>query len=181
MSGREQPGAGLSKSFMRGCVLLLLREQPSYGYDLLEGLQRLGLKPTDRGGLYRTLRAMEQEGLLRSTLVASEMGPERRIYNLTEEGEQWLHGWAELLRDTQWTMRKCLRRYDALYAVAPAEGVADADSSPGPRPNERVAASSRVHGAGGPTVPIALIGAGWTALGASHKTEAAELDPDSSA
>ena len=39
------------RGFIRACVLLLLREQPGHGYDLLERLRAFGFAGDDPGGL----------------------------------------------------------------------------------------------------------------------------------
>lgn len=108
---------GLPKNFIRPCLLLLLSEQPSHGYDLLERLGGLGLTTIDPGGLYRALRAMEQEGLVTSTWEPSELGPSRRTYRTTDEGTDWLHAWAGTLRETTRIIRRFLGRYDSLDEV----------------------------------------------------------------
>ena len=53
--------AELPKNFLRPCLLLLLREQPAHGYELLERLRPLGFGRDDPGGLYRALRSLEPE------------------------------------------------------------------------------------------------------------------------
>lgn len=111
----EDPSGGLPKNFLRPCVLLLIREAPSHGYDLLERLGELGMRRADPGGLYRTLRAMEQEGLVRSTWESSDMGPARRTYHLTEDGEDWLHAWAGTLRESARVLSVYLKRYDGIF------------------------------------------------------------------
>ncbi len=117
---RFEDGHGaLPKNFMRPCLLLLIREQPSHGYDLLVRLDELGFRRNDPGGLYRTLRAMEQEGLVRSTWELSEAGPSRRTYRLTDEGADWVHIWAGSLRETKRVVDLFLDRYEAL-AEAPS-------------------------------------------------------------
>jgi PadR family transcriptional regulator, regulatory protein PadR len=108
--------AGTPRNYLRPCLLLLIAEQPSYGYDLLERLAEVGVARTEPGRLYRSLRAMEQEGLVRSRWEASEVGPPRRTYQLTEEGADWLHVWAGSLRETRRIVSLFLRRYDALAA-----------------------------------------------------------------
>lgn len=110
----DEGSAGVPKNFTRSCLLLLVAEQPSHGYDLLERLGQLGVERPDPGGLYRALRAMEQEGLMRSRWEASELGPARRTYELTAEGEDWLHAWAGVLRHTRDAVTAYLDRYDAL-------------------------------------------------------------------
>ena len=71
---------GLPRNFLRPCILLLLREEPAHGYDLLERLRPLGFTRDDPGRLYRALRALEEEKLVRSAWEPSGTGPDRRIY-----------------------------------------------------------------------------------------------------
>jgi poly-beta-hydroxybutyrate-responsive repressor len=104
--------AGLPRNFLRPCLLLLLSEHAAHGYDLLEQLADLGLEQADPGGLYRTLRAMEQEGLVSSVWEPSESGPARRNYALTDEGHDWLHAWAGSLREVRRTLTRYLDRYE---------------------------------------------------------------------
>jgi PadR family transcriptional regulator, regulatory protein PadR len=111
--------AGLPRNYVRPCLLLLLAEGPAHGYDLLEQVGALGLHRADAGGLYRTLRAMEQEGLVESWWERSQSGPARRTYVLTAEGLDWLHAWAGALRETHRQLGEYLERYEA--AVEPAE------------------------------------------------------------
>lgn len=105
------PG-GLPRNFLRPCLLLLIAERDSYGYDLLERLERLGLGGTDPGGLYRALRAMERDGMVDSEWQMSEVGPARRIYRLTEEGLDWLHLWVGAVRESRRLMSRFLTESD---------------------------------------------------------------------
>jgi len=103
--------AGLPRNYLRPCLLLLIAEEPSYGYDLLLRRGELGLRHVDPGMLYRSLRAMEQEGLVRSSWQGSEIGPPRRTYQLSDEGQDWLHAWAGSLRETTRIIGLLLGRY----------------------------------------------------------------------
>lgn len=109
----DEVSFGLPRNFMRPCLLLFIAQQPSHGYDLLERLRELGYRQIDAGGLYRSLRSMEQESLVESSWQPSESGPPRRIYRLTEDGEDWLHAWAGALRETHRIVGLFLARYDA--------------------------------------------------------------------
>lgn len=111
---REEPTGGLPKNFLRASLFLLLAEEGAHGYDLLERLRDMGLKTADPGGLYRALRAMEQEGLVWSDWQASDIGPARRTYELTKDGWDWLHAWAGTLRESSRILGGYLKRYDAL-------------------------------------------------------------------
>lgn len=112
--------AGMPRSFLRPILLLLLAEAPAHGYGLLEQVATFGLERTDPGGLYRTLRAMEQDGLVDSTWEESESGPARRSYRLTAEGLDWLHASAGSLREVVRHLDGYLERYAELDTSADA-------------------------------------------------------------
>lgn len=116
----EEIQGGLPRSYLRPCLLLLIAEQPSHGYDLLERLEGLGLGATDPGGLYRTLRAMEREDLVTSRWETSAAGPARRTYVLTSEGMDWLHAWAGALRESRRYLSRFLQRYESSVSAEPS-------------------------------------------------------------
>lgn len=82
---RRRTGGVLSTA-----VLLLVSEQRGHGYDLAARLGELGFDGLDPGGLYRTLRTLEADGLLRSWWDGSDRGPARRMYELTGAGRSYL-------------------------------------------------------------------------------------------
>src|SRR4051794_5032519 len=94
--------------FTEPAILLLLRERPAHGYDLLERLPELtGEERVEMGNLYRLLRGLEDEGL-----VSSEWQDGKRTYELPERGLQLLAHWAEALRRTQERTERFLERYE---------------------------------------------------------------------
>jgi PadR family transcriptional regulator PadR len=106
------PAPVLPRNFLRPCVLLLLRESPAHGYDLLERAQAFGFTRSDPGGLYRTLRSLEDEGLVRSGWEPSPQGPDRRIYEITRAGAEWLHASARDIQSTHDLLQRFLARYE---------------------------------------------------------------------
>ena len=113
--------AALPKNFVRPCLLLLLREQPAHGYELLARLQAFGFQASDPGGLYRALRKLEAEGLVRSAWEPSGTGPHRRIYDLTRAGMEELHSRAKGLAEARETLDTFLVRYEEFVALRRAE------------------------------------------------------------
>ena len=85
-------------------ALVLLREESSYGYELMERLEEFGFEQIRAGTLYRTLRQMEQEGLCSSEWETPQGGPARRMYLITERGEEYLAAWAEACKQYQSVM-----------------------------------------------------------------------------
>jgi len=120
------PGA-LPRSFLRPILLLLLAEAPSHGYDLLAQTTELGIDSPDAGGLYRSLRLMEQDGYVQSWWEASSAGPARRTYALTDAGLELLHGTAGSLRDTVRHLYRYLSRYENLLALRTPEQITVSD------------------------------------------------------
>jgi len=99
--------------FVEPSLLLLLRERPLHGYELIERLPEVaGEGRVDVGNLYRLLRALEGEGLVSSEWSAELPGPAKRTYELTDEGRRLLDRWAEALRQAQADVQGFLDRYD---------------------------------------------------------------------
>jgi len=89
--------------FGEAALLLLLSDRPTHGYELLELLPPLsGDDRVDVGNLYRTLRALEEDGIVASEWSAELPGPTKRTYTLTDDGREVLAAWLgalEQLRD----------------------------------------------------------------------------------
>lgn len=110
MPGREC--GDVRRALLRSAILLLLREQECHGYELMSRLAELGPEmPPDTGGLYRSLRAMAEEGLLRSYWSAPERGPARRVYAITDAGEQHLEQSMPSMASLVRTLRDILNRH----------------------------------------------------------------------
>jgi poly-beta-hydroxybutyrate-responsive repressor len=86
--------------FIEPVVLFMLLEKGSaHGYELAAAVQEHQLTDSDvdRGGLYRTLRALEEMGHVTSTWDVSGPGPARRVYSLTPSGLAHLQEWTDVL------------------------------------------------------------------------------------
>lgn len=111
----------LPRNFLRPVVLLLLRESPAHGYDLLERAQAFGFSGSDPGGLYRALRALEDDGLVHSAWEPSPVGPDRRRYELSRAGAERLHEAALQMRAAATVLGRFTSRYEEFVAL-PADG-----------------------------------------------------------
>lgn len=85
---------------VRPAVLALLTRGETHGYDLMQQLGGLAIyadAPPDTSGVYKVLKAMEQEGLVSSGWEPGDSGPAKRRYVLTHEGRECLRRWVETL------------------------------------------------------------------------------------
>jgi len=99
--------------FLEPALLLLLRDRPSHGYDLIESLAEIVPgRGVDMGNLYRTLRGMEAQGLVSSEWDADAAGPAKRRYELTAAGRKLLGEWAASLERARDHIDQFLRQYE---------------------------------------------------------------------
>ena len=105
------------RNFLQPCLLLLLREQPDHGYELAARLRPMHDGDGDAGGVYRALRALERNGLVRSEWQTSAVGPARRTYYVTAAGCASLAGQARDLASTHEALHVFMDRYARLMAA----------------------------------------------------------------
>jgi len=100
--------------FVEPSLLLLLRERPMHGYELIERLPEVagGETHIDVGNLYRVLRALEEDGIVKSEWSPELPGPAKRTYELTADGRRLLDRWAEALHGAQGVISAFLERYE---------------------------------------------------------------------
>lgn len=110
---------GLPRTYLRPFLLLLIGEGTSHGYELLDRVAALGLDRVDAGGLYRCLRAMDEEGLVRSTWEPSASGPARRNYELTPAGRDALLEYGRAMDEVARNLREFGLRHRELSHPAP--------------------------------------------------------------
>ena len=89
-----------------------IAKQPAHGYDLMEVLGAdIDFSP-DPGNLYRALRSFEEEGLVKSSWNTEGAGPARRVYEITDQGLEYLHAWAINIRKTRQQLDQFLVDYE---------------------------------------------------------------------
>jgi PadR family transcriptional regulator, regulatory protein PadR len=102
-------------SFLQPCLLVMLHRGEAHGYSLLNGLDEFGFNPgqKDPSLLYRALRDMEEIGLVTSEWDQdSSLGPQRRVYQITPEGEEYLTDWVADLHRTRQEIDALIAAYE---------------------------------------------------------------------
>ena len=100
--------------FIQPCLLVLLHRGHAHGYTLVDGLAEFGFNPEelDSSIVYRALREMEDEHLLRSEWDEDSQGPARRVYRISEAGEAFLTDWIDDLRTTRDEIEALIQAYE---------------------------------------------------------------------
>ncbi|MDG5473883.1 PadR family transcriptional regulator [Jeotgalibacillus sp. ET6] len=78
------------KGVLEGCILAVIEERPTYGYELYLRLTDQGLQAVSEGSIYPVLLRLQKEDLIEGTFVKSANGPNRKYYSLTDKGKQAL-------------------------------------------------------------------------------------------
>ena len=111
-SDRACAGGRMPKNFLTPWILLLLKQWHLHGYLLLQYVRNMGFFRVDHATLYKELRNLEKDGFVSSEWQTDGSGPAKRIYSLTEAGEEMLRGWADVVAGYQ----KMITGFFDLYA-----------------------------------------------------------------
>ena len=76
------------------CLLALIAEETSYGYEMASKLQARGLELVSEGSIYPLLSRLQKRGYVDSYLVESPGGPPRKYYRIEPSGTERLRHWA---------------------------------------------------------------------------------------
>ena len=82
----------LKRAFLQFITLFLISQSPKYAYDIKAEILKLskGGFDIDRNNLYKKLRTLETEGILKSVKEPSAQGANRKYYSLTPFGRSFL-------------------------------------------------------------------------------------------
>jgi PadR family transcriptional regulator, regulatory protein PadR len=101
------------RRFILPAILLLLTEQPGYGYGLVPRLKEFHFGHVDRPAVYRALAQLEQDGLVEASSQNPKAGTARRVYSVTSVGERVLRVWMGVIKEETDYLGQALRRYQA--------------------------------------------------------------------
>src|ERR1700733_14066800 len=101
------------RRFILPAILLLLSEQPGYGYGLVPRLKEFHFGHVDRPAVYRALAQLEQDDLVEASSQNPKAGQARRVYAVPPLGERVLRVWMGVIREEHDYLGQALRRYQA--------------------------------------------------------------------
>ena len=80
----------LLKGVLDGCVLAIIAQKETYGYELVQTLKKKGFTSIVGGTIYPLLQKLEKQKLIIGVKKASLDGPDRVYFTLTQDGEKYL-------------------------------------------------------------------------------------------
>jgi Ni2+-binding GTPase involved in maturation of urease and hydrogenase len=115
-------------------IMGLLAHEPLHGYLLVQRLSTLEMfrdQSPDPTGVYRVLRAMEEDGLVTSAWAFGDTGPARRRFELTASGSACLARWTDTLKQYAGAIDGLLATIAGARGQPKGEAVANAGNTPG--------------------------------------------------
>ena len=91
----------LMKGTLEGCILQILSETVTYGYEIVTTLTEFGFEDVKEGSIYPLLVRLEKKGMISSELRPSPLGPKRKYYSLTAEGQAYLQEFIKCWTEVQ--------------------------------------------------------------------------------
>ena len=94
----------LMKGTLEGCILQILSETVTYGYEIVTTLTEFGFEDVKEGSIYPLLVRLEKK------LRPSPLGPKRKYYSLTAEGEAYLQEFIKCWTEVQLSVNRILKK-----------------------------------------------------------------------
>ena len=85
----------LMKGILEGCVLAIIENGETYGYEILTQMEKVGFDELGEGTLYPVLTRLDKNGFISCRRAKSPLGPIRKYYTITEEGVKRLQSFKE--------------------------------------------------------------------------------------
>lgn len=90
----------MMKGILDNCILIVIAQEDTYGYDISQKLKRYGFSDISEGTIYPLLLRLEKNGCIRSEFRKSAFGPNRKYYAITDVGhveiQEFIKHWKEL-------------------------------------------------------------------------------------
>lgn len=85
----------LMKGILEGCILAVIAQKETYGYEILTCMEQVGFDNLGEGTLYPVLTRLDKNGYISCRKAKSPLGPIRKYYSITQSGMQRLESFKE--------------------------------------------------------------------------------------
>jgi len=100
-------------------ILTLLCEKNMHGYNIWKKLERIFDMKVPHPIVYKILREYEEYGLVKSNWVHDNIGPARKMYSITEDGEELLRENLDFLKKMQAILADIVKFIEAKTKIDP--------------------------------------------------------------
>lgn len=102
----------LKRGFLQFVTLYLITQQPRYAYEIKDEILKItgGTFDIDRNNLYKKLRLLEKDGILKSQLEPSQQGADRKYYSITPFGRKLFNEMYQLLIPVMGSLHKAIKQ-----------------------------------------------------------------------
>ncbi len=92
----------IKRGTLEFCILLMIKRQPSYGYEIISVLEEYPILAAKESTIYPLLRRLLKEEYISSSWQESSEGlPPRKYYSVTDKGLEYISAmsdeWSNLL------------------------------------------------------------------------------------
>lgn len=89
-------------------ILGYLSLKPMSGYDIKKvfNMSAAYFWPADQAQIYRTLKNLEDDGLIEVCGFEQEAGPSKKLYKITKKGRECLHEWLTSQKQSDFVIRR---------------------------------------------------------------------------
>lgn len=79
----------------------IISTEETYGYEIVTKLQDFGFEDVKEGTIYPILVRLEKKGLISSVYKQSPLGPKRKYYFITSEGEKFIEEFIKIWNEVK--------------------------------------------------------------------------------
>ena len=90
------------------CLLSIINDEASYGYEMVSKLRERGLDLASEGSIYPLLSRLQKQGMIEGYLVQSSEGPARKYYRMSSDGRATLDLWRDEWREFSHSVNEVL-------------------------------------------------------------------------
>ncbi len=100
IGGETMIPSQMLKGTLEGCILKVISQKETYGYEISEKLREYGFSNISEGTIYPLLLRLEKNGLIIAQYRESPVGPKRKYFSLAQAGKEemdrFYSSWIEL-------------------------------------------------------------------------------------
>ena len=98
------------KGVIEGVILHIIKNNETYGYEIVEELKRSGFYTMTEGTVYPILQRITKKGYILASYKKSEIGPRRKYFYITPKGEKYLQDFYQSYKELNHAVESVIDR-----------------------------------------------------------------------